>query len=131
MSLHSADAAAVSTTRRGALSLFVGATATLSGCGELLEGSGPDVAVFNRRESTLDVTLVVGGTERTIVSTTETLDPGEGFGRGRGDLLPSAGSVTVSVGVPGGPSAERELDIEDDTSIQVSIESDGVTFETE
>jgi hypothetical protein len=129
MSLHSADATAVSTTRRGAVSLLAGATVALSGCG-LLDGSGPDVAVFNRRESTLDVTLVVGGTEKTIVSTTETLDPGEGFGRGRGDVLPSSGRVTVSVGVPGGPSAERELDIEDDTSIRIRIEPDGVTFET-
>ncbi|MUV89161.1 hypothetical protein GJ629_04000 [Halapricum sp. CBA1109] len=129
MSLHSADAT-VSTTRRGAVSLLAGAAVGLSGCG-LLEGSGPDVAVFNRRESTLDVTLVVGDTEQTIVSTTETLDPGEGFGRGRGDLLPSSGSVTVSVGVPGGPSAERELAVADDTAVRIRIEPDGVTFETD
>lgn len=115
-------------TRRTVLTAAVASGATLlAGCGVFFGGS-PDVVVFNRTDDALtaEVTLVDDADEE-LFAETATIEAGEAFERD--DVLPPSGQVTLAVAVDGGPSAEREFQVSEGSSLQARIDEADIQFD--
>ena len=113
--------------RRAVLSeLGAGMVLPLAGCSQLSQFFNPDVVVFNRTDSeqTAEITLTAG--TDVLISERTSIEASEAFEQD--DVLSSSGTVTFDVTVEDGPSAEREFDISDDTSLQAYIDGE-IEFE--
>lgn len=100
-------------------------TTLLAGCSSLL-GGNPDVVVFNQTDTevTAGITLVDPNGEE-LLSERATIEPDNAFEH---DEVLSSGTHTLSVDVEGGPSGEREFDVEDGDSLQARVDEDDIEF---
>ncbi|MGM0389881.1 MAG: hypothetical protein ACQEP0_15535 [Natrinema limicola] len=116
----------MATTRRVTLvGTAIAGTTFLAGCSSIL-GGNPDVVVFNRTDSELraDITLVDTDGEE-LLSKRAAIEPDNAFEH---DEVLSSGTYTLSVDVEGGPSGEREFDVEDGDSLQARVDEDDIEF---
>ncbi len=94
----------------------------LAGCGLL--SSSPDVVVFNKQDSALTAEVELTASDgESLLSEEATIEAGDGSQWD--DVLPSDGSVTLSVSVADGPSGESDFDVTgEDISLQARIDGD-------
>lgn len=116
-------------TRRTCLATVATAgVSALAGCG-FLNGSPPDVVVFNETDEgrTVDVTVTDADTEETVLSESTTV--GGGGAAEYPDVLPESGTFELAVAVEGGESGSETWSVESEAdSLQAVVSGDGLTF---
>lgn len=115
-------------TRRSALILFGTTSATaLSGCGYIV-GGDDDLVVTNERSSSVTVELeVIDGSDEQLFTETVSLDSDSEWTQD--NVLPSSGTVTLSAAVDALSQSEG-FEVGEETSLQVAIEDEEITFES-
>lgn len=99
----------------------------LAGCGDILLMNDPEMTVFNAtdNELTADISLVNSSGEK-LVSTSATISPDTSFTRD--NILPSSGTLTLSITVENGPTDSREFDTYEETEISTFIYDNHIEF---